>query len=603
MSTVSQLSSLTFIDEETVKTQLIPYLESFKSKADLQDHLENLLGKSTPESQAFISSYLFLRFPPSLPTPAPISAPAPVVASKPKPSTKPKKLNPNGPKPGRDWTNDFGATGTVYIKQAEESWSTSNRSGSSDAGDVGSRGSSGRSTPVPLGGTPSIKIVPSKKSSAAKTGSMVSDMLKGTGLKVVETSNQSKKPVEKKSAEVERMENLIRDVENYGVGGDGLGKRALKKGRAGGCFCRARVHPLSSHCPMCPSCSLPLCKLQPPFLPCPSCVSPLLTSSSQLRLLAQLQSELAAQLASEQAERDRVIREAREQAWRESSGGAFPTLTPSTAADKLKEDSDGRRVMSLNAKTGKVQMTSYSKKISPVPSSSIDETGSQPKGEPDEEEEIKRTEGRVRKPRTEPLSLEERKEGWEAVSRERDQLARFFLNVSEGSIQAIYKEMTCEANAEDNLGEVEDKKSKRRRGRGKGKDHKEESGKPDSISTVSDLETTTGLTRKERGKQIEAHQTNNQPRHISSDTAAPPTTASAPIASTTSTTSRYSPSHPPPVRLLLPGTKVLLIKKEDQPTGKTTAGEVGEVLTRGDHPRGVKVRSKNGIVGRVVGLI
>jgi uncharacterized repeat protein (TIGR03833 family) len=48
---------------------------------------------------------------------------------------------------------------------------------------------------------------------------------------------------------------------------------------------------------------------------------------------------------------------------------------------------------------------------------------------------------------------------------------------------------------------------------------------------------------------------------------------------------------------------VLLIKKEDQPTGKTTAGEIKDVLSSGDHPRGVKVRCKNGIVGRVVELL
>lgn len=64
----------------------------------------------------------------------------------------------------------------------------------------------------------------------------------------------------------------------------------------------------------------------------------------------------------------------------------------------------------------------------------------------------------------------------------------------------------------------------------------------------------------------------------------------------------YSIRNPPPSRVLKPGVTVKLIKKEDQPTGKTTEGEIIEVLTNGDHPRGVKVRCTGGLVGRVVGL-
>lgn len=64
----------------------------------------------------------------------------------------------------------------------------------------------------------------------------------------------------------------------------------------------------------------------------------------------------------------------------------------------------------------------------------------------------------------------------------------------------------------------------------------------------------------------------------------------------------YSIRNPPPNRVLKTGIRVRLIKKEDQPTGKTTEGEVIEVLTSGDHPRGVKVRCKGGLVGRVVAL-
>ncbi|KAJ5058294.1 hypothetical protein J3E72DRAFT_149665, partial [Bipolaris maydis] len=51
------------------------------------------------------------------------------------------------------------------------------------------------------------------------------------------------------------------------------------------------------------------------------------------------------------------------------------------------------------------------------------------------------------------------------------------------------------------------------------------------------------------------------------------------------------------------GTPVSLILKQDQPTGHRVSGIVADVLTRGDHPRGVKVRLRDGRVGRVQSLV
>jgi uncharacterized repeat protein (TIGR03833 family) len=49
-----------------------------------------------------------------------------------------------------------------------------------------------------------------------------------------------------------------------------------------------------------------------------------------------------------------------------------------------------------------------------------------------------------------------------------------------------------------------------------------------------------------------------------------------------------------------PGTKVKVIQKQDQSTGKTTAGIVKDILTKSpSHPHGIKVRLESGIVGRV----
>jgi uncharacterized repeat protein (TIGR03833 family) len=50
------------------------------------------------------------------------------------------------------------------------------------------------------------------------------------------------------------------------------------------------------------------------------------------------------------------------------------------------------------------------------------------------------------------------------------------------------------------------------------------------------------------------------------------------------------------------GVLVEIVLKADQSTGKLTRGKVADILTRGDHPRGVKVRLESGLIGRVQSL-
>lgn len=59
--------------------------------------------------------------------------------------------------------------------------------------------------------------------------------------------------------------------------------------------------------------------------------------------------------------------------------------------------------------------------------------------------------------------------------------------------------------------------------------------------------------------------------------------------------------HPPvpTIREVVPGAGVNIVLKADQPTGRTVQGVIGDVLTRGNHPRGIKVRLTDGRVGRV----
>jgi uncharacterized repeat protein (TIGR03833 family) len=55
----------------------------------------------------------------------------------------------------------------------------------------------------------------------------------------------------------------------------------------------------------------------------------------------------------------------------------------------------------------------------------------------------------------------------------------------------------------------------------------------------------------------------------------------------------------PTIQQVTPGASVSIVLKEDQPTGREVQGIVQNLLTRGNHPRGIKVRLNDGRVGRV----
>jgi uncharacterized repeat protein (TIGR03833 family) len=53
-----------------------------------------------------------------------------------------------------------------------------------------------------------------------------------------------------------------------------------------------------------------------------------------------------------------------------------------------------------------------------------------------------------------------------------------------------------------------------------------------------------------------------------------------------------------------PGTRVKVVQKQDQQSGKLTEGVVKALLTKSPtHPHGIKVRLQSGIVGRVKEII
>lgn len=49
-----------------------------------------------------------------------------------------------------------------------------------------------------------------------------------------------------------------------------------------------------------------------------------------------------------------------------------------------------------------------------------------------------------------------------------------------------------------------------------------------------------------------------------------------------------------------PGSRVTIVQKKDQPTGRLTEGVVKDILTSSPtHPHGIKVRLESGEIGRV----
>ncbi|KAH9873215.1 hypothetical protein J1614_005613 [Plenodomus biglobosus] len=62
-------------------------------------------------------------------------------------------------------------------------------------------------------------------------------------------------------------------------------------------------------------------------------------------------------------------------------------------------------------------------------------------------------------------------------------------------------------------------------------------------------------------------------------------------------------SMPPPHHALHPSTPVSIILKADQQSGHLSHGIIRDILTRGNHPRGVKVRLRDGRVGRVQAVV
>ena len=340
--------------------------------------------------------------------------------------------------------------------------------------------------------------------------------------------------------------------------------------------------------------------------------------------------------------------------------------------------------MSMNAKTGRFEVKTFVKKPR---SDAVDDSdgGTASEGGPSRAASPELFEGRIKAPRMEYPTKEERIEHVREVLGERQRERRFFLDVGGLEIEYVGPRKVV-VSEEDLGGEKKGKGRKRGRGKGKGKETEQDgvgsssrlgdedfvdegsshqdqastapANEPDDLTvrpslsfrslrrlsssrlsfsvrcSLSQAEERTWmglppLTTSSRPPNpttpafvpSSSSSSNPEPKPTSSSSSFPPPPppqrapplsqptpqrraapphlpastkvtipdsiqlSSSGLASSQQSNGRYSVSHPPPSRLLEAGVKVLVIKKEDQGSGKTTFGEVAEVLTRGDHPR------------------
>ncbi|KAI9648897.1 hypothetical protein NHQ30_001463 [Ciborinia camelliae] len=120
---------------------------------------------------------------------------------------------------------------------------------------------------------------------------------------------------------------------------------------------------------------------------------------------------------------------------------------------------------------------------------------------------------------------------------------------------------------------------------------------------MNDARTSTSRGRSDRGSNRGRGRGNRVPRshgHVpSSNPHFSPSSSASETSHTYTQGQRQGQVQVPRIALLHPGTPVSIVLKVDQGSGRQVLGFIGELLTRGDHPRGVKVRLRDGRVGRV----
>lgn len=290
-----QLVSLLGLDSETVKTQIIPFLDSFDDEPSLRSHLTGLVGTDTPLAKNFVRDFTRSRFPHAAAasgstTPTTAAAPAASNAGKKRgkktlaeragigQKLQPRRVEENEEEQMARLSEAFGGMGTVYRKkQDEEEFFVGMGKGKKPARQATRSGhASGTSTPT-------------EPPQPHHTEPVETHHFEPVHAPATTTEEAASKPSPPPTAEMLAIDAVVSELAST-IPSSTSAPRKL-------CFCQGRKHPLAPYSPLCYSCGLILCSsISPsplsPLSSCPSCSSsPLLSAAARADLISKFTAE------------------------------------------------------------------------------------------------------------------------------------------------------------------------------------------------------------------------------------------------------------------------------------------------------------------------
>ena len=312
-----QLVSLLGLDKETVKTQILPYLDSFDDEASLRTHLEGLVGTKTQSAKSFVRDFTRSRFPqqaapvsgstkPTL-SAAPASAAAGHAGGHRKRGKKtlaeragigqtlpPRKLEGAGLDEEEQMAKlaeAFGGMGTVYRKnQGEDDFFAGTAKGKKGKQPGAKSGPSVESAP-PQQQTSLPEPAPTIEAPAVATSHV--DIAESEEASH-STSQAKSQPSPPPTAEMLAIDAVITELTSTSPSVSSSSSASVHRKM---CFCQGRRHALAPYASLCYACGLVLCSaIHPsplsPLSSCPSCAAtPLLGAAARSDLVAKLSAE------------------------------------------------------------------------------------------------------------------------------------------------------------------------------------------------------------------------------------------------------------------------------------------------------------------------
>ncbi|CBQ72786.1 conserved hypothetical protein [Sporisorium reilianum SRZ2] len=316
---IDQLVSLLGLDKETVKTQILPFLDSFDDEASLRTHLQGLVGTDTALAKTFVRDFTRSRFPqqasasesstPTLPAAATPAAGAGHATGQKKRGKKtlaeragigqtlaPRKVadvEPDDEEQMAKLAEAFGGMGTVYRKkQGEDDFFAGTAKGKKVKQPGAKQALSGTSTPLPELDAEGASILDSLPIDASHAAPIINDE-PSTSASASQAKSQPSPPP---TAVMLAIDAVIEELTSTSASTSNSNSSSTTFNRKM-CFCQGRRHALAPHAPLCYSCGLILCSaIQPsplsPLSSCPSCsASPLLGAAARSDLVAKLSAE------------------------------------------------------------------------------------------------------------------------------------------------------------------------------------------------------------------------------------------------------------------------------------------------------------------------